>query len=333
MPLSAVYSATDPCEYGGFIRGSNVDVLVNARGDFRAKVARIDFQTLWMQRGQENLPRIFRSNPPADRVIVSFITEASAPVIRLGGTEITGRQIVVMSPGQLSPWRSLGACRWCAMSLPAEDFISWGRVLTGREIAPPRSQLVLTPPAPVMTRLQELHRAAGRLAATSPAILASANAARQLEQTLLGAMFACISAGTIAESATARHHRKLIVRFEELLDTNLDSPLAMPEVCAKLAAPGRTLRACCAELLGMSPKQYLQLRRMHLARSALLQADGNIVTVTGIATQYGFWELGRFAVAYRSLFGESPSATLKRGFSGRCSCGAPAIRVPFANSA
>ena len=62
----------------------------------------------------------------------------------------------------------------------------------------------------------------------------------------------------------------------------------------------------------MGPKRYLLLRRMHLARRALLMADPATVTVTEIATNYGFWELGRFSVAYRSLFGESPLASLRR---------------------
>jgi AraC-like DNA-binding protein len=51
---------------------------------------------------------------------------------------------------------------------------------------------------------------------------------------------------------------------------------------------------------------------MHLARRALLRADASAATVTMVATDHGFWELGRFSVEYRGLFGESPSASLRR---------------------
>jgi hypothetical protein len=51
---------------------------------------------------------------------------------------------------------------------------------------------------------------------------------------------------------------------------------------------------------------------MHLARRALRSADADETTVTEIASDYWFWEFGRFSVAYRSLFGESPSTARRR---------------------
>ncbi len=86
----------------------------------------------------------------------------------------------------------------------------------------------------------------------------------------------------------------------------------MADLCAAVGASYWTLRDCCLEYLGMSPKRYLWMRRMNLARRALWRADPEKATVTEIATNYGFWELGRFSVAYRSLFGESPSIALRR---------------------
>ena len=72
------------------------------------------------------------------------------------------------------------------------------------------------------------------------------------------------------------------------------------------------LNACCQEHLGVSPKRYLLLRRMHLVRRALRDSSRDATTVTDIATRYGFWEFGRLAVEYRALYGEPPSATLAR---------------------
>ena len=67
----------------------------------------------------------------------------------------------------------------------------------------------------------------------------------------------------------------------------------------------------------MGPIRYLWLRRMHLARRALICADPTKTTVTEVATQFGFWELGRFATSYRALFGQSPSVCLHASATGR----------------
>ena len=69
---------------------------------------------------------------------------------------------------------------------------------------------------------------------------------------------------------------------------------------------------CCHEQIGISPHRYLWLRRMNMARHVLLQSDHVHESVTQVATNNGFWELGRFATAYRAFFGESPSETLHR---------------------
>jgi AraC-like DNA-binding protein len=101
-------------------------------------------------------------------------------------------------------------------------------------------------------------------------------------------------------------------RFRRVVEENPAQPLYIPELCRAIGVSSRTLQACCQEHLGMGPKRYLLLRRMHLARRALRYATSEVTSVTDIATRYGFWQLGRFAVEYRSLFSESPSATLRR---------------------
>jgi transcriptional regulator GlxA family with amidase domain len=86
--------------------------------------------------------------------------------------------------------------------------------------------------------------------------------------------------------------------------------LTIAELCAAIGVAERTLRVCCVEVLGVGPTSYLLLRRLNMVRSALRRADQTIVSVAEVVRSCMFSEFGRFAVTYRSIFGELPSTTL-----------------------
>jgi len=221
--------------------------------------------------------------------------------------------IIRHSQGKDSFQHSSGSACWGAMSLPVEEMVSAGATIAGVDLAPPRDALVVTPSPSAMAKLQRLHAAAGQLAEDAPAVIAHPEAARGLEQALIEAMVGCLGDGEVREDRSAqRRHAMILRRFRRVVEENPDQPLYIPELCRLIEVPGRTLRACCQEQLGMSPKRYLLLRRLHLARRALRENSPTTTSVTEIATQYGFWQFGRFAGEYNSLFGEFPSTTLGR---------------------
>jgi AraC-like DNA-binding protein len=109
-----------------------------------------------------------------------------------------------------------------------------------------------------------------------------------------------------------RRHKNIIDRFKDILAAHSDRPQRIAEICAALGVSERTLRACSSEILGVSAGRYMRMRRLHLVRAALCRCDPATPTVASVARRYGFTELGRFAVEYRTMFGEKPSETLRR---------------------
>src|SRR6516164_647344 len=313
MPSSAVRTSTDPDEYFAGIRNLPIEGLVLQRGEFRAESTHIDLPRLLMYRADENLPRIMRVTPSGTRAGIVFATDSGQPVMLLNGIEITGGQI--SRTGLDWEWylRSSAPCKWGSMSLRPEDLAAAGEAIIGRVLVPATFVHRLVPPASVLWRLRKVHEAAGHLAETAPDILAKPEVARAMELALVEAMVFCLTDSRSDQMHNVRRHRARVMRrLEEALMENREEPLYMAELSARVGASYWTLRDCCLEYLGMGPKRYLWLRRMNLARRALRKADAENATVTKIASDYGFWEFGRFSVAYRSLFGESPSAALRR---------------------
>jgi AraC-like DNA-binding protein len=105
---------------------------------------------------------------------------------------------------------------------------------------------------------------------------------------------------------------QIVNRLDAFLREHFDEPIHMAQLCDVTGVSERSLRNACHAVHGTSPKRYLTRRRMEAVRHALVEARPGEATVTRIATDHGFFELGRFAAAYSSLFGERPSDTLRR---------------------
>jgi AraC family ethanolamine operon transcriptional activator len=307
-----VRTFSDPDQYAASIRQGTVDLTITERGQFKAKLVRIDLQGLWMQRLALNLSQISQVDGWGGRSIIVFRTQPG-PRLSWGAMALQPTDMLRLSAGQSFYQRSSGTTNFAGMSLPLEEMAAFEAMLGGCDPAPPRDHLAVTPATHAMTKLQRLHAAAGHLAETAPEIIANPDAAYGLEQALIEAMVGCLDHNEAREDSVAQRQHELIMRrFRRVVEENPDQPLYIPELCKSIRVSERTLRVCCQEQLGLGPKRYLLFRRLHLARRALRAGSSDKTTVTKIATRYGFWHFGRFAGEYQSLFGEPPSVTLLR---------------------
>jgi transcriptional regulator GlxA family with amidase domain len=111
-----------------------------------------------------------------------------------------------------------------------------------------------------------------------------------------------------------KHERDAIVRrATELLLEDALQPVRIPAVCEAIGVSERSLRNAFHDVCGMSPTRFGRLERLNDARRALQVTPNTRGAVTHVATQHGFFELGRFAVKYKAAFGETPSQTLRGG--------------------
>ena len=104
---------------------------------------------------------------------------------------------------------------------------------------------------------------------------------------------------------------RAIRRAVEAIHDEPERPFTVAELAAIAGMSVRSLQEGFRRHLGSAPMAYLQQVRLARAHEALQRADPYRVTVASVAHRWGFAHLGRFASAYRSRFGASPSETLR----------------------
>ena len=312
MAESGTATFANPDDYQAAVGDATVNLIVTGGGDFDARLTWLHLRRFHVLRGCENLPRIaFISLSPA-QVFVSFPT-SEGPPLTYRGLGLQFGDVVFHSRGERTHQRTNGESQWGIISLLPEQLAACGKALTGSKITPPLAGRVLRPSRSAAARLLRLHSKACRLAETRHQLIGNPEVARALEQELLHALVNCLTADDANGNLnTMRHHADIMVRFEDALTTHGGPQLNMPALCSAIGVPERTLRVCCTEFLGVSPIRYLLLRRLNMVRSALRRANPANASVAEIARTYQFQEPGRFAVTYRTVFGEMPSSTLRR---------------------
>jgi AraC family ethanolamine operon transcriptional activator len=234
-------------------------------------------------------------------------------VVSQGGHRVRAGDILAIAPGGLLDARFQGRTAYVVVSAPwslvtprAKAFAGWGEPRAWFEAA-----LHSPPPEVGAACGRVLRGAASLLRALGGEIPASA-AAFLCDELLDGVLTALAASSVEGETRRGALNAARIVReVEDFLDGGARPDVQVEDIRQALNVSRRTLYRAFQEVLDVSPKAYLRLRNLSAARARLLDGGGRSTTVTQVALDHGFWELGRFAGAYRAMFGEPPSETLR----------------------
>ena len=310
MRSAAISTFNQLVEFQAAMRSEGNLSLVLARGGhFHARVMLTRLDRMRLMEVQESLSCIGFIQVPANEVLVCLPgRKGPAPV--WAGFDSEGHGVVVLGPGQCAHVRTEGPCTWRVFWLPLDQLLQYHRALTGSQLILPALALFKQAPPWASRQLEELHGAAIRRSRALPEITASGEAIHGLEQQLMHSLVECLSAGSmVSGDAEATRMRDVTTRFEKLLEghaTQHPDPLYIAKICSTLGVSDRVLRRSCNYYLGMTPSSYYRLHRMHWANHALRRCGPD--TIRDAALRAGYHHLGRFAAAYRKLFGQSPAS-------------------------
>ena len=231
------------------------------------------------------------------------------------GQELDLATAVLMPPGAESFTRTPGKYGCFAISIPAA-LVRTIDALRALDVDDSRKARLIKASSPKRDSVRPLLERFFANVALSPEILASPALLTEFRDELITVLSR--EYGGQREIGPARRGRIekvdeiAVARAVELIEAFEGPRMPMNDLANAVGVPERTLRAGFRRYLGLSPRRYMLLRTMHGARSRLAIGSSEETTVARVAMDLGIWDLGRFAMRYRALFGELPSATLHR---------------------
>lgn len=236
--------------------------------------------------------------------------------IRIDGESLDGNSLILLKEDQLFTFAARQATLWAGITLPFEHPLLSPELLS---LSTRFSRHAAT------TRVHSEPQAvtAAKLLVTQfcdddgrSIELAGANAAMVAEEEIIMAAIRVLECNSQAEQLHAGRHRiprdHIIKRVLATIGAFEGRRLLIQDLCRATQVSERTLRNIFREYFGVGPMRLLKVRQLHEMRMALTVADPEVHNVSSIALRFGIWDFDAFARNYGALYGETPSATLRR---------------------
>jgi AraC-like DNA-binding protein len=288
-------------------------------GLLRLRMTHGEFGPVTVQCNRLDNAYLARARFRPDRVAMFFDIGAEPGASRLNGFTMGRSGAVLFGPGAELHARAESGQRWAMITL---DQGRLDAILDGARL--PREGVCGFSGGLLQHArgLPVLAREFAAVASLDPTRLSGEAAAGAVVESVLGQ----IALGLGPEEPPPRAGRRqvrLVAAAVERIEASLGAPVYTQTISEALGIGARPLNDAFRAVYGITLQRYLQIRRLTLARRSLRDGGGPAL-VKQVALDCGFWHFGRFALAYRGQFGESPSQTL----AGRGGRSAVAVRPP-----
>ena len=304
------------CDLNGFeglhqaVQGSHVDVMQLRRGVLRGTLSHVGIGDFSLSIGSFNLGVRTQRTSSDEKLIVGMLLSAEDRVTHFA-FDMRPADVLVIPPAVEHDGIFHGASSYAALRFDLADVAS---IFAGdARLSDPATwcekNRYRADPAIAKVTTGRLPQIVSRLAQHQHALTeASSDFWKR-------AIVDCITAAILQslppdERGTLPSALRLVHNVEDYLAAAGPRPVHVSELCAAFRVSRRGLHRAFHDAFGIGPVTFLRHKRLCAIHSALKDSSPDKTTVTEIALQQGFVELGRFSHYYRALFGEYPSETL-----------------------
>jgi AraC-like DNA-binding protein len=293
------------------IRDGRFEHRLLAGGGFEIRHRRIVFGNSSVDCGDYSPAFSVHGQFSQDQVCLGFTPYVERPAW-CNGYYIGRGEILCFSEGAELQFRNAPRTSWQVVLLDRKELQEIATILTGQQLELPEkgtSNFKVRDEARGVSSVIEL----ALTDLSNPETLAGPGANNLCEEIVNEFVRAIASTDDLSgRSLTgfAGYRYGAMRRAEEYIKEHMDRPFSSRALCEATHMSERSIEMLFKEVYGISPRSWSQLARLNAARQELLRADVRTVSVTAVATRWGFYHFGRFSAAYRRLFREVPSATI-----------------------